>query len=75
MLPPKSHSERKVRDTTPGPGSYKEIGNIDPLGTYFCSKFSASKCNKFPRAQRTMSDNRDRSPGPGSYKLPSEFGF
>lgn len=75
MSPPKSHSERKVRDITPGPGSYKDIGNIDPLGTYFCSKFSASKCNKFPRAHRTMSDNRNRSPGPGSYKLPSEFGF
>ncbi|CAD8195647.1 unnamed protein product [Paramecium pentaurelia] len=75
LVPPRTHSERKVKDNTPGPGSYKQIGNINPLGTYFCSKFGASKCNKFPRAQRSMSDHHNSSPGPGTYKLPSDFGF
>lgn len=50
LSPPRVHSDRKLRDSTPGPGTYKETGNIDPLGTYFCSKFGASRCSKFPRA-------------------------
>ncbi|CAD8196678.1 unnamed protein product [Paramecium octaurelia] len=75
LSPPRAHSDRKLRESTPGPGSYKETGNMDPLGTYFCSKFGASRCNKFPRAQRILSENREGSPGPGQYKLPSDFGF
>lgn len=63
-----------MRDTTPGPGSYKESGNIDPFGTYFCSKYGTSKCNKFPRAERILSEYRESYPGPGTYKLHSEFG-
>ena len=65
LSPPRLHSDRKLSDSIPGPGTYRENGNLDPFGTYFCSKFGASKCNKFPRAQRILSEHRDASPGPG----------
>lgn len=50
LSPVKSNSAKRMNEMTPGPGTYKQTGNIDPLGTYFLSKFGASKCTKFPRA-------------------------
>ena len=50
LSPAREHSDGKLRNSTPGPGTYREIDNLGPLGTYYCSKYSASKCNKFPKA-------------------------
>lgn len=77
LSPPKAKSSRfsPAHELTPGPGQYEHVGDIDPKGLYYCSKFVDTKSTVFTRAKRELTKIRALSPGPGAYRLPSEFGY
>ena len=58
----------------PGPGSYESLGDIDPNGKYFDSRFKCSLVRTFGQEDHHSPKHRSETPGPGNYRLPSEFG-
>ena len=69
---------RFLDSPVPGPGQYKQGGEISASGTYFISKFNSSGATRFGRSMRSslaLSRDMQDSPGPGSYNMQSEFGY